>query len=89
MPATCGIRTLLVTKYSRPTDTPRAHITDQRTVAVLRDLGVESEALAVGSPSRLLGDTVLCSAAGVVPSRAHITRVRCPSTSRTCKGVTE
>ncbi|MEU1407601.1 FAD-dependent monooxygenase [Streptomyces sp. NPDC005728] len=60
--ATYGIRTLLVTKYGWLANTPRAHITNQRTMEVLRDLAVESEALAVGSPSHLMGDTVLCTA---------------------------
>lgn len=60
--ATYGIRTLLVTKYGWLANTPRAHITNQRTMEVLRDLGVESEALALGSPSHLMGDTVLCTA---------------------------
>ncbi|MGW1159450.1 FAD-dependent oxidoreductase [Streptomyces sp. NPDC002513] len=60
--ATYGIRTLLVTKYGWLANTPRAHITNQRTMEVLRDLGLESEALAVGSPSHLMGDTVLCTA---------------------------
>ncbi|MFH8737820.1 FAD-dependent oxidoreductase [Streptomyces sp. NPDC017964] len=59
--ATYGIRTLLVTKYGWLANTPRAHITNQRTMEVLRDLGVESEALALGSPSHLMGDTVLCT----------------------------
>ncbi|WP_309062392.1 FAD-dependent monooxygenase [Streptomyces sp.] len=60
--ATYGVRTLLVTKYGWLANTPRAHITNQRTMEVLRDLGVESEALASGSPSQLMGDTVLCTA---------------------------
>jgi 2,4-dichlorophenol 6-monooxygenase len=60
--ATYGIRTLLVTKYGWLANTPRAHITNQRTMEVLRDLGVESQALAQGSPSHLMGDTVLCTA---------------------------
>jgi 2,4-dichlorophenol 6-monooxygenase len=60
--ATYGIRTLLVTKYGWLANTPRAHITNQRTMEVLRDLGVESEAVAAGSPSHLMGDTVLCTA---------------------------
>ncbi|MEU6417337.1 FAD-dependent oxidoreductase [Streptomyces spiralis] len=60
--ATYGIRTLLVTKYGWLANTPRAHITNQRTMEVLRDLGVESEAVTFGSPSRLMGDTVLCTA---------------------------
>ncbi|WP_377273855.1 FAD-dependent oxidoreductase [Peterkaempfera sp. SMS 1(5)a] len=60
--ATYGIRTLLVTKYGWLANTPRAHITNQRTMEVLRDLGVESEAVREGSPSALMGDTVLCTA---------------------------
>ncbi|MET8641287.1 FAD-dependent monooxygenase [Streptomyces sp. NPDC004675] len=60
--ATYGVRTLLVTKYGWLANTPRAHITNQRTMEVLRDLGVEAEARAVGSPSHLMGDTVLCTA---------------------------
>ncbi|MER6567538.1 FAD-dependent monooxygenase [Streptomyces sp. NPDC001093] len=59
--ATYGVRTLLVTKYGWLANTPRAHITNQRTMEVLRDLGVESEALTFGSPSHLMGDTVLCT----------------------------
>ncbi|MEW9515908.1 FAD-dependent oxidoreductase [Streptomyces tubercidicus] len=59
--ATYGIRTFLVTKYGWLANTPRAHITNQRTMEVLRDLGVEAEAAAVGSPSHLMGDTVLCT----------------------------
>ncbi|MET8213033.1 FAD-dependent oxidoreductase [Streptomyces sp. NPDC055059] len=60
--ATYGVRTLLVTKYGWLANTPRAHITNQRTMEVLRDLGMEDEALAAGSPSELMGDTVLCTA---------------------------
>ncbi|MEU0602789.1 FAD-dependent monooxygenase [Streptomyces sp. NPDC006393] len=60
--ATYGIRTLLVTKYGWLANTPRAHITNQRTMEVLRDLGVESEAMTFGSPSHLMGDTVVCTA---------------------------
>jgi 2,4-dichlorophenol 6-monooxygenase len=59
--ATYGVRTLLVTKYGWLANTPRAHITNQRTMEVLRDLGVESEALAACTRSELIGDTVLCT----------------------------
>ncbi|MEU1601398.1 FAD-dependent monooxygenase [Streptomyces sp. NPDC005708] len=59
--ATFGVRTLLVTKYGWLANTPRSHITNQRTMEVLRDLGVESEALAAGTPNELMGDTVLCT----------------------------
>ncbi|MFI6489020.1 FAD-dependent oxidoreductase [Streptomyces sp. NPDC050564] len=60
--ATYGIRTLLVNKYGWLANTPRAHITNQRTMEVLRDLGVDAEAAAAGSPAELMGDTVLCTA---------------------------
>jgi 2,4-dichlorophenol 6-monooxygenase len=60
--ATYGVRTTLVSKYGWVANTPRAHITNQRTLEVLRDLGVEQEALAAGTPQELMGDTVLCTA---------------------------
>jgi 2,4-dichlorophenol 6-monooxygenase len=59
--ATYGVRTVLATKYGWTANTPRAHITNQRAMEVLRDLGVEHEALAQGTPPELMGDTVLCT----------------------------
>ena len=61
MLATYGMRTLLVSKYGWVSNTPRAHITNQRMLEVLRDLGVEQQALADGTPQELMGDTVLCT----------------------------
>jgi 2,4-dichlorophenol 6-monooxygenase len=60
--ATYGVNTMLVSKYGWVANTPRAHITNQRTMEVLRDLGLEAEALSDGTPSALMGDTVLCTA---------------------------
>lgn len=59
--ATYGVPTVLATKYGWMANTPRAHITNQRTMEVFRDLGVEDKALAVGTPPDLMGDTVLCT----------------------------
>ncbi|GAB2742461.1 FAD-dependent monooxygenase [Salinifilum aidingensis] len=59
--ATYGVRTTLVNKYGWVANTPRAHITNQRTMEVLRDLGVEGEAVQQGTPPELMGDTVLCT----------------------------
>lgn len=59
--ATYGVRTLVVNKYGWLANSPRAHITNQRTMEVLRDLGVEQEALLHGTPPALMGDTVLCT----------------------------
>ena len=39
--STYGVRNIVVTRYASLADTPRAHITNQRTMEVLRDLGVE------------------------------------------------
>jgi 2,4-dichlorophenol 6-monooxygenase len=61
MLATYGVSTTVVTKYGWVANTPRSHITNQRTLEVLRDLGVEQEALSVGTPQHLMGDTVLCT----------------------------
>ena len=60
--ASYGVRTLLVSKYGWVSSTPRSHITNQRTLEVLRDLGVEQQALAAGTPQHLMGDTVFCTA---------------------------
>jgi len=59
--ATYGMQTTLVTKYGWVANTPRAHITNQRTMEVLRDLGIQAEAEAQGTPQHLMGDTVLCT----------------------------
>lgn len=58
--ATYGIRTLLITKYGWLSDTPRAHITNQGTMEVLRDLGVEAKATALATPQALMGSNVFC-----------------------------
>jgi 2,4-dichlorophenol 6-monooxygenase len=60
--ATYGVRVLLINKYGWLSPTPRAHITNQRTLEVLRDLGLEQQALAQGTPQHLMGDTVFCTA---------------------------
>ena len=41
--ATYGIEPMVVNQYRWLADTPRAHITNQRTMEVLRDLGREVE----------------------------------------------
>jgi 2,4-dichlorophenol 6-monooxygenase len=59
--ATLGVEHIVITKYSWTANTPRAHITNQRTVEIFRDLGIESEITANGTPQRLMGDTVFCT----------------------------
>src|SRR3978361_2338851 len=59
--ATYGTRTLLVTKYGRVSDTPRAHITNQRTMETLRDMGVEQRLMREATPWEFMGNTTFCT----------------------------
>jgi 2,4-dichlorophenol 6-monooxygenase len=59
--ATHGTRTLLVTKYSRLSDTPRAHITNQRTMEAMRDTGVEDVLMREATPWEYMGNTTFCT----------------------------
>src|SRR5690242_3767091 len=59
--STYGVPNIVVTRYDRLADTPRAHITNQRTMEVLRDLGVERDVVAKATPQHLMGNTVFCT----------------------------
>lgn len=57
-----GIPNMLVNRYRWLANTPRAHITNQRCMEVLRDLGpeVEAEAYLHGTHQDLMGENVFC-----------------------------
>lgn len=57
-----GIETMVVNRYRWLANTPRAHITNQRTMEVLRDLGkeVEAEAYLHATEQDLMGENVFC-----------------------------
>lgn len=59
--ATYGVQHVVITKYRWTANTPRAHITNQRTMEILRDLGIEQQAAALAVPQHLMGDTVFCT----------------------------
>ncbi|MGD0723596.1 MAG: FAD-dependent monooxygenase [Roseiarcus sp.] len=59
--ATYGVKTLVATKFNWTCRTPRAHITNQRTMEVLRDAGVEAEVKAKGAPQDVMGNNVFCT----------------------------
>lgn len=59
--ATYGVDHLVITKYRWTANTPRAHITNQRTVEIMRDLGIEQDVIADATPHEMMGDTVFCS----------------------------
>ena len=50
--ATYGVRVMMISQWSWLANTPRAHITKQRAVEVLRDLGVEEIRRSLGSDGR-------------------------------------
>ena len=70
--STYGVDNMMLTKYRWTANTPRAHITNQRTVEIMRDIGLEQPIIDQGTPNHLMGDTVFCtSLAGEELSRLH------------------
>jgi 2,4-dichlorophenol 6-monooxygenase len=59
--ATYGVEHTVITKYRWTANSPRAHITNQRTMEILRDLGVEDQVTPLAVPQHLMGDTVFCT----------------------------
>ncbi len=56
-----GVDNIMITKYRWTANTPRAHITNQRTMEIFRDLGIEEQVLAEATPHEFMGDTVFCT----------------------------
>lgn len=54
--ADAGVDVTAIAKARWTTATPRSHITNQRTMEVLRGAGVEQRAIALASPQELYGD---------------------------------
>jgi 2,4-dichlorophenol 6-monooxygenase len=59
--ATYGVRVHMLSRWNWLANGPRAHITNQRAVEVLRDLGVEEEAAQYATPWELMGDTLFAT----------------------------
>jgi len=59
--STLGVSNIMITKYRWTANTPRAHITNQRTMEIFRDVGIEDQVLADATPHELIGDTVFCT----------------------------
>lgn len=67
-----GADNVLVTKYRWLADTPRAHITNQRTMEVMRDLGLEEQCMLYATGQKYMGNNVFCtSLAGEELGRMH------------------
>ncbi|MEO0487826.1 MAG: FAD-dependent monooxygenase [Pseudomonadota bacterium] len=60
--STYGVENMVINRYRWLANTPRAHITNQRTMEVLRDLGrdVEAEAYLFATEQDLMGENVFC-----------------------------
>src|SRR6266581_1096827 len=59
--STYGVENMVLTKYRWTANTPRAHITNQRTMEILRDMGVEAEVVEKSSPQELMSNNVFCT----------------------------
>jgi len=60
--ARAGVPSLTLTKYGATADSPRAHITNQRAVEILRDLGIEERVKRRALPQHLMGKQVFATA---------------------------
>jgi 2,4-dichlorophenol 6-monooxygenase len=61
--STYGVENIAINRYRWLANTPRAHITNQRAMEVLRDLGreVEDEVYLFGTEQDLMGENVFCT----------------------------
>jgi 2,4-dichlorophenol 6-monooxygenase len=61
--STYGVDNVVVNRYRWLANTPRAHITNQRTMEVLRDLGrdIEDEVYLFATDQDLMGEVVFCA----------------------------
>lgn len=55
-----GVENLVINKYGWLANTPRAHITNQGTMQVLRDLGIEDRAMSLAAGQNLRTNNVFC-----------------------------
>lgn len=55
-----GVDNVMINLFGSTSPTPRAHITNQRAMEILRDLNVEEEAKALSVPQEIMGQIVYC-----------------------------
>ncbi|MFF0745860.1 FAD-dependent oxidoreductase [Streptomyces sp. NPDC004111] len=58
--AELGVRTLVVGKHGWTAASPRAHITNQRTMEIMRELGLEDELRRLSTPQADMAENVYC-----------------------------
>lgn len=59
--AASGVQALTIAKHRSTAPTPRAHVTNQRTMEVFRKMGIEDRVRAVSTPLPELGNGVICT----------------------------
>ena len=59
--STYGIDNIVLTRYGWTANTPRAHITNQRTIELMRDMGIEDQVVDKGTAHDLMGQTAFCT----------------------------
>ena len=59
--STYGVDNVVLTRYGWTANTPRAHITNQRTIELMRDMGIEDQVLDKGTEHALMGETAFCT----------------------------
>ncbi len=59
-----GIRNIMINKYGTTSPGPRSHITNQRAMEILRDVGLEGAAKALATPQSEMGHVFARSLAG-------------------------
>lgn len=57
--ASYGIKVHVISRWNWVANTPRAHITNQRTMEVFRDLGIEADCYKHATPWDLMGDSLI------------------------------
>jgi 2,4-dichlorophenol 6-monooxygenase len=59
--STYGIANILISKYGWLANSPRSHVTNQRSFEILRDLGIEADAMAHAIPYYQMPNMVFCT----------------------------
>ena len=59
--STYGIDNIVLTRSGWTANTPRAHITNQRTIELMRDMGIEDQVVDKGTAHDLMGQTAFCT----------------------------
>ncbi len=57
-----GVRTLMISRAPWVADSPRAHIANQRTMEVMRAIGLEDACSAAATPGELMANHVMMTA---------------------------